>query len=111
MTSLSQPTCIWRLHYLHRRPKLRLNLCLVTTMTVWKPTVGRSSKRRYAEMEGTEHEHLKNSAFNELILRNCSGRKISPADSPRIPFLLPRKIDAESGSCWQRNMDTHKPGF
>src|SRR3954463_9280243 len=89
MTYLSPPTCIWRTPCPSPRPKPRPGLGPVIIMTSWQPIAGRSSKRPCTEMEGTEHEHQKISAFSGPTLRSCSVRRKSPADSPktRLPLL------------------------
>jgi len=81
-THVSPRTCIWQIHRSPRRPRPRQALLPVTTMRAWTPAVGRSLKRRCAEMDGTKPEHPKSSAFNGPTSRNCSVRKTSLADSP-----------------------------
>jgi len=93
---LNRNTCIWQIHYPSWRPRPRLIQCLDITMKAWKPTVGKSSKRRCEEMTGIKHERLKSLAFNEPTSQNSSVRKTSLAGNPKtLPRLL-KKAEYES---------------
>src|SRR6476661_11058748 len=115
MTCLSPPTCIWQILCLFRPPKPRQDLSPVTIMTSWQPIAGKSSKRPCTEMEGTEHEHPKISAFSGPTSQSCSVRRKSPPNRPKTFPHPPRKTHAESlwsirsvWSVWSKEPDNQK---